>query len=304
MRGSEKELIVDARAELIARAKKGCAPLDPQSHAAVRNAIWVALYFAYLADLRPFAKWVSSALKQGKRAGAILPPPTYRKEAKYPGLLPFTHELEPLAARVYAMAIEYDVHAVAFREAARQFEARWETELTFEMIGAAPAHREICVFTYELAYALASVLPTNDIGPAAFALILAAIGTDPPIVLHSDLDTPAAAIAARALTRKEIWRRVAPRARAGLPKFTVIPPSTTPLILPTAGILLLSEFRSLSDVGETLATDPTEAPTDKSIRAERRSRHWLYADLTTHMRSADCIRPRFDNQPNLNGSTT
>jgi len=75
---ANRQLAVDARAELVARAKQERAPLDPATHPLVQKALGLAVNLAYLADLRPFAAWVETALRHGNRAGAPVRPPAVR----------------------------------------------------------------------------------------------------------------------------------------------------------------------------------------------------------------------------------
>jgi hypothetical protein len=185
-----RNLTVNARSELVARAHAGRAPLDPYSHLIVRAAIRHTLDLAHLADLRPFAHWASTALTHGKRAGAPTAPPSVRREASMLNLPTPTDELTRLATLVFQAATTNGIHAAQFKSTAEQFVTAWE-QVTVDVVlmTPPPAHPEIDFFKHGLACTLLHGLPDDALGPTTFALILAAIGTDLPIVRSSIYET-------------------------------------------------------------------------------------------------------------------
>ena len=277
MAGTERWLVVDARAELIRRAKKGRAPLDPMTHQLVRLAVELASHLAYFADLRPFAKWVTTALKHGNRASEPVQPPTFRAEAERIGLPPLEHALATLAMRVYKSAKQHGVRSDEFRLIGQRFAADWDLVANkFELTRPAPAHREISYFTHALAHSLATFCPTDNIGPTTFALILAAIGTDPPFKLHSKLDTSTAAIQARAATCEDVWKQEASRVRTANERYITLP--AMPALLLNGEPSRISGNLFELTTGEVIAMRPAGVPVHAKITIERRgSRDWLYA---------------------------
>ena len=277
MNAGTHDLTVDARAELIARAKNGRASLDPMTNQLVRGAVEVAVYLAYLADLRPFAKWVSTALKHGKSAGAVFAPPSFRREAEHIALPPPENRLKILATRAYEIAMQHGVRSAEFREAAQLFEENWDLVANkLELMPPAPAHREISFFVHGLAHALATFLRDDNIGPSTFALILAAIGTDAPIVRHSTLESPTEAINARAATCQDIWQLESQRARTAATRYITMPEMPGPVLNGGTGRLSGNLFRL--STGETIAARPAGVPLHAKVAIERRgARRWIYA---------------------------
>ncbi len=276
---SEGNGIIDARAELIARAKAGGPPLDPFTHPVLREAIAQTLLLVRLADLRPCAHWLMTALEHGKRAGAPVPPPGPRpEEALFVNApQPPDSDLHVLAKTAHAAAIQHGVGSLEFKSKAEAFAAGWTLVATdAQLITPPPPHPELDFFRNGLALALAHRLPEAPIGPTTFALILAAIGTDEPITLAHSEDTVADAIRVRAEQYKKLWQRHASWAKTARERFIVLPGRPIPLTSGRASLLQPPFFTNRD--GNTIAHRPTGIPVHAAIRVvPRGKRRWFYA---------------------------
>jgi hypothetical protein len=269
---------VDARAELIARTKRGRDPLDSATHPLIQKALAQAVNHAYLAELRPFAKWIATALNHGDRAGPPITPPAVRPEIR---LLPAPSrrddDLTAIVAAAHRTAVDYGLHSDAFKSRGGRFAAIWDAiSVRASLVGPRPRHREVDLFRLAFAHALATFMPEDGLGPTTFALLLAAIGSDDPIVRTHDEETVEDAIAVRASMYEEIWQRAARTARAGREQFILLPGRPLPL---RSGkpCRLKPPFVHLS-TGETVARRPTGIPVTATIVVTpRNKRRWFYA---------------------------
>ncbi len=271
-------LVVDPRAELVARSRRGYTPLDPEENPLLQAAIGAALNLAYLHDLRPFARWVEQAVDHSRRAGAVVAPPPVRPEARWlPPAAPTAVRFGDLAATAYEAAVRDGVRSDPFRRSAEVFLAAWRAvSVRVELVRPRPRHREPDLFKLGLAYAVALFLEPQRPGPTLFALLLAAIGTDEPIVRRYDTETVADAIALRAERYRTLWRRGARRARDAHARYLVLPGRPQPLQSGEAS-RLRPPFRLLP-TGETVAYRPEGIPPRASVSIVlRRRRPWFYA---------------------------
>ncbi len=282
MGNSDNNGVIDARAELIARAKDGSPPLDPFTHPAVRDAIAHTLLLVQLADLRPCARWLMTALEHGKRAGAPIPPPAPRPEESLfiNAPQPRNTDLHVLAKTAHAAAIQHGVGSLEFKSMAEAFVAAWKhVAIDAQLITPPPPHPELDFFRNGLALALAHTLhdaSDASIGPMTFALILAAIGTDEPIVLAHDDDTVADAINVRAEHYKKLWQPHAGWAKTAEERFIVLPGRPIPLRSGKASLLEPPFFTN--QFGNTVAYRPAGIPVHAAVRVVARGkRRWFYA---------------------------
>lgn len=272
-----QNLIVDARAELATRARRGQAPLDPYSHPIVHAAIRHALDLAHLAELRPFGDWVRTALVHKNRAGTRVPPPCARPEALSLNLPTPNHELAMLATTAFHAAGDHGVQSLVFASAAKTFVAAWErVTVEVELMTPPPAHPEIDFFKHGLAHLLATFLADESPDATTLALILAAIGTDDPIVRSSEFEPTVDAIAIRASRYKDLWQRNARRARTARERYISVP-GRPALLRSGKPSRLKPPFVYLPD-GDTVAHRPTDIPPRASVTIVRRGgRRWFYA---------------------------
>lgn len=235
---------------------------------------------AYLADLRPFAAWVETALRHGNRAGAPVRPPAVRAEARIlqqPLSAPRGDELTTLVENAYRAALDHGLRSAPFRLQGQTFATAWEGVADrVKLIEPRPRHPEVDLFRLGLAHSLASLLPDESLGPTTFALLLAAIGADDPIVRTCEEETTDDAIAVRAQQYEAIWQRGARRARTAHERFIILPGRPVPLRSGQPS-RLEPPFLHLAS-GETVAHRPAGIPSNATINVVARGkRRWFYA---------------------------
>lgn len=278
--GRGGRVAVDARAELIARARPGQAALDPEENPTLRHAISAALALAYLHDLRPFARWVEVALEHGRRAGKAPALPASRPEARWvpPVASPVASiDLPALAVAAHRAGCEHGPQSDGFRQAAASFVSAWsQVSQRVELVRPPPPHREPDFFKVALSYNLASFFPDQRLGPTTLVLLFAALGTDPPIEREYPEDLAADAIARRVERYRKLWARTSRRARTAKARFLLLPGRPAPLLSGKPS-LLQPPFVALP-TGQTVAHRPPEIPAKASVLVvSRGKRRWFYA---------------------------
>jgi len=273
-------LVIDARAELIARARPGQAALDPEENPTLRHAISAALALAYLHDLRPFARWVVVALEHGRRAGKAPALPASRPESRWvtPTASPVASiDLAEAAAAAHRAGGEHGPQSDGFRHAAASFVSAWsQVSRRVELVRPPPAHREPDFFKEALAYNLASWFPGQRLGATTLVLLFAALGTDPPIEREYPEELVADAIARGVERYRKLWARTSKRARTAKARFLVLPGRPAPLRSGKPS-LLQPPFFALP-TGQTVAHRPRGIPAKASVLVvSRGKRRWFYA---------------------------
>ena len=203
-------LVVDAAAELVARL----APIGPNALDAVDQAFQLAATLDYLAQLRPFARWLESALARPRYAGDPPPLPTCCPGvASLTATLGLEIHLGLAVERARADAVEPGLTSPEFKESSRRFlDARRTLTVEHEFTVKSPHNRELEYLRHGLAHALKTLLPDAKLGGTVMAPILAARRCDPPIVRYTAGEPCSVAIARRAKRYSHIWQHQAPRA--------------------------------------------------------------------------------------------
>lgn len=211
--------LIDARAELMKRL----GPLGPGAEHQIARAFYLSSALQYLADLRPFADWISRARRYGARAGTPPEPPEPRPEVRLlTTQVAIQFDLCDAVAQAYLVATSHGVTAAEFQTSSDLVErAMHRLMVDFEFVRPRPRNREIDYLRNGLAFALRAWFG-DEVGPTIMALLLIVYDEPPPLDAPLNPEAIADEIAERAKSYSTTWQRQARAVRRAKEKYIVV----------------------------------------------------------------------------------